>query len=148
VSEEANKGGRPRKIQSPEEFDRLVDEYVEKCREEETPIMWTGMAYYLGFTSRSAIDEYEGYEGFYYSAKRAKLIVEMAYEQRLSGKNPVAGIFGLKNMGWKDKIEQELTANVRQITDEPMDTDAWLSQYSENGAEVGNDAQHNGDKPH
>ena len=44
-------------------------------------------------------------------------------------------------------LEAQVTDN-KTITSEAMDTVAWLSQYSENDAEVGNDAQHNGDKPH
>jgi len=74
-----SKNGRPRKIKSPEEFDKLVDAYVQKCQSAEAPITWTGVALALGFTSREAIDEYAKYDGFSDSVKRAKLIVENAY---------------------------------------------------------------------
>lgn len=101
--------GRPRKISSPEEFDRLVDEYLDICEREEKPVTWTGIALHLGFTSRHALDEYKNYPGFSASVKRAKLIVENAYEQRMYSHNPTGAIFVLKNMGWTDKQITELT---------------------------------------
>lgn len=99
--------GRPRKIATPQEFDRLVDEYVHQQREDEAPITWTGMALYLGFTHRKGIDEYGKYDGFFHSVKRAKLIVEHAYEQRLNRPKPTGAIFALKNMGWSDRQQME-----------------------------------------
>lgn len=115
-----SKNGRPRKIKSPEEFDKLVDAYVQKCQSAEAPITWTGVALALGFTSREAIDEYAKYDGFSDSVKRAKLIVENAYEARLHGNSPTGAIFALKNMRWSDRQEisgpdggpQEITLNL------------------------------------
>lgn len=101
--------GRPRKYQSPEDFDAVVDEYVQAREESGKPITWTGLALALGFANRSSIDEYAEYEGFSYSVKRAKAIVEEAYEQRLAGSNPTGSIFALKNMGWRDKQDLEHT---------------------------------------
>ena len=101
-------GGRPRKYKSPEDFDAKVDEYIAQCDPEEgEPVTWTGMALYLGFASRSAMDEYAKYDEFLYSVKRAKAFVERAYERRLSGHSPTGAIFALKNMGWSDKQELE-----------------------------------------
>lgn len=97
--------GRPRTIESPEQFDALVDEYIELCKEEKRPVTWTGMALHLGFSSRQSIDEYQNYEGYSYSVKRAKSLVELAYEERLHGNSPTGAIFALKNMQWSDKQE-------------------------------------------
>jgi len=97
--------GRPRKIASPEIFDALVDEYIEHCRETSEPITWTGLALHLGFCCRADIDEYLNYDGFPYSVKRGKLLVENAYEKRMHGQNPTGAIFVLKNMGWFDRQE-------------------------------------------
>lgn len=106
MTEEAqNKGGRPRKIATPELFDEMVDRYVAECVADEQPITWTGMALALGFTSREAIDEYANYSGFSDSVKRAKLLVARAYENRLHGNSPTGAIFALKNMGWSDRQE-------------------------------------------
>lgn len=111
MSELVNKGGRPRLYSSPEEFDAKVDEYYHHCREAGEPITWTGLALYLGFSSRRAIDEYEKYEGFSHSVKRAKLLVEWAYEKRVLGNNAAGPIFVLKNMGWSDKQDINHTSD-------------------------------------
>ena len=98
--------GRPRKIKSPEEMDRLVDNYIAMCRAAAEPILLTGMILSLGLSSRESFDEYANYEGFSDSVKRAKMIIEMEYEKRLNTASAAAGpIFALKNFGWKDKQE-------------------------------------------
>lgn len=108
---EKNLGGRPRKYNSPDEFDARVDDYLAFCVANEEPITWTGLALHLGFSSRQSIDEYLEYAGFSDSVKRAKMIVENAYEKRLQGSNPTGAIFALKNMNWRDKIEQEISGS-------------------------------------
>lgn len=98
-------GGRPRLYNSPEEFSAKVDEYLAVCKEDEEPITWTGLALYLGFSSRQSIDEYQKYDGFSDAVKRAKMFVEQAYEKRVLGNNAAGPIFVLKNMGWSDRQE-------------------------------------------
>lgn len=100
---------RPRKIKTAKQFDELVDEYVAKCVADEEPITWTGLALYMGFCGRDELGNYAGYEGFSYSVKRARAIVENSYEKRLHGNSPTGAIFALKNMGWSDKQEHEHT---------------------------------------
>jgi len=103
--------GRPRKISSPEEFDRLVNEYIERCRSPEAPqaITLTGLILALGLSSRESLDEYYKYDGFSDSVKRAKLIIEHEYENRLlTASNASAPIFALKNFGWKDKQDVDM----------------------------------------
>jgi len=101
----ANTGGRPRKYDSPEEFDEMVDNYYRHCRATGEPITWTGLALYLGFSSRQSIDEYKKYDGFSDSVKRAKSLVEYGYEKLLHrGSNAAAPIFALKNFGWRDNL--------------------------------------------
>ena len=109
------KPGRPRKYETPADFDAAVKMYVSKCSSDKDPITWTGMALALGFTSREAIDEYAHYEGFSDSVKRAKLIVQNAYEIRLFGQTPTGAIFALKNFGWSDKREVEHSGNLRVV---------------------------------
>lgn len=106
------KAGRPRKYETPEAFDAAVDAYCAERKAAAEPVTWTGMALALGFTSRDAIDTYAKYEGFSYSVKRAKLLVEASYESRLFGNSAAGPIFALKNMGWSDKQELEHSGNV------------------------------------
>lgn len=102
---EPNKAGRPRLYDSPEAFDAAVEKYRKQCERKEAPMTWTGLALALGFSSRKSIDEYEKYDGFSHSVRRAKMLVESSYEQRLFGPNATGPIFALKNMGWSDRQE-------------------------------------------
>jgi hypothetical protein len=102
-----NLGGRPRKIASPAEMDRLVDEYVADRLANDQPITLLGLILHLGLNSRQSLDEYLAYDGFPDSVKRAKAIVEHEYEIRLINGGGAGAIFALKNFGWKDKQEVE-----------------------------------------
>ena len=97
------RNGRPRKIPTPEEFDRRVDAYVREMYRLHQPVTWTGMAMAIGFTSRTAMNSYEENEGFSDSVKRAKMFVEHEYEKRLHGHNASGAMFALGNLGWENK---------------------------------------------
>ena len=107
----AHPGGRPRIIKSPEQMDELVDAYVAECEAKEKPLLLTGMILHLGLNSRAALDEYEKRPEFFNSVKRAKLFIEMQYEGGLQQSNVAGSIFALKNFGWKDKTETEITGS-------------------------------------
>lgn len=112
-----NPQGRPRKYATPEAFDAKVDEYIAECEATGEPILWTGMAIHLGFYGRKEIDEYLAYDGFSHSIKRAKTFVEMSYEKRLVNSSAAAGpIFALKNMGWSDKQDINMTSDDGSMT--------------------------------
>ena len=97
-----NPVGRPRKYKSPGEMQKAIDAYFEGT----TKLTVTGLALYLGFTSRADLIRYEGYsEKFYYAIKRAKLRIEAYYEEHLVESGAGGAIFALKNFGWKDKLE-------------------------------------------
>jgi hypothetical protein len=99
-----NKGGRPPMYDSPEELATQVNSYFGYCKKSDIKATITGLALYLGFCSRQSLEDYVEKEEFTYIIKRAKLAVENSYE--LSGQT--IDIFALKNMGWKDKSEQEI----------------------------------------
>lgn len=99
--------GRPRLYASSEEFDKKVLEYQTYCKETKEPVTWTGLALFLGFSSRQSIDEYLKYDGFSDSVKKAKTFVEWHYEMKLHGNAPSGSIFALKNFGWSDKASEE-----------------------------------------
>lgn len=101
--------GRHKTIESPERMDELVRDYQAQCVADEQPLTLTGMILHLGLSSRQSLDEYNNYEGFSDSVKRAKLLIESEYEKRLSGHNATGSIFALKNFGWRDKQDHELT---------------------------------------
>jgi hypothetical protein len=120
--------GRPPLFNSPEELQEAIEGYfnpeieevtlkertfkgednrvVTVKREPRKNVTITGLAYHLGFESRQSFYDYEEREEYSYIIKRARLLVEMSYEERLSGQACTGAIFALKNMGWKDKTEQ------------------------------------------
>lgn len=107
-----NQVGRPRHFDTPEQFEEKVYEYQQHCKDAQEPVTWTGLALFLGFSSRQAINEYENYEGFSDAVKKAKLFVEWHYEMRVNGNNATGPIFVLKNMGWSDKQQIEHSEKV------------------------------------
>lgn len=99
-------GGRPRKYNTAEELQEAIDAYFEETKD----VTITGLALFLGFESRQSLYDYAEQEQFSYIIKRAKFKVEHAYELRLiNSSSPTGAIFALKNMGWKDKTEREIT---------------------------------------
>ena len=107
--EEKNKGGRPAKFESITVLqDAIASYFVEG--EEKGKVSVTGLALFLGFDSRQSFYDYENKGGeFSYTIKRARLQIEQHYEEALLSKNATGAIFALKNFGWRDKVEQELT---------------------------------------
>ena len=105
---EPNKGGRPPKFESPEQFWDLAQLYFDKCTLEEQPMTITGLALSLG-TTRETLMDYEKKDGFSDTVKLCKARVEEYAEKMLYlGKSAAGPIFHLKNMGWSDKTETEM----------------------------------------
>lgn len=123
--------GKPRKYKTLEELENAIQEYFDKCKteyekDEEGKVMVTtknvpivkynpptitGLALALGFQSRQALINYEGYgEEYHYTIKKAKLFIENYIERgSLVGElHPIVSIFNLKNnYAWRDKQEIE-----------------------------------------
>lgn len=100
-------GGRPLKFQSVEELQTRIDDYFNTVPRDEWT--WTGLALHLD-TSRETLREYREREEFVDPLKKALLKVENGYEIDLKQKGQTGTIFALKNFGWKDKTEQEVTS--------------------------------------
>lgn len=109
-TEEANPVGRPPRFKTADEMEVLVDEYFEALMADEKFVPTVnGLALHLGFTSRQSLINYGGKPEFVDVVKRARTILENAWEQRLVGPNAAGTIFWLKNQGWSDKTEQEIS---------------------------------------
>lgn len=104
--------GRPLKFQSIEEFNSAVQKYFDSFSEggvnERNYPTISGLAYALDVCTQTLINYTEKNE-FFAPIKRAKQLVEIIYEQKLHGNNSTGAIFALKNFGWKDKSEQEIS---------------------------------------
>lgn len=117
-------GGRPRKFKTPEQLDKLIDDYFNRCDEKEEPYTITGLALALDTTRDVLIDYEKNYEPeFSYVIKKAKQRVQNYAERWLySGKNPAGAIFWLKaNAAWVDKQVHELTGNLQFSIKKPDD---------------------------
>lgn len=109
--EEKQPLGRPLLFKSPDELKAKVDEYFE------TEQKWTlaGLAFFLGI-DRQTLYNYKEREEFFDIIKSAVDRVAARYEERLVYDNaPTGVIFALKNMGWSDKSEMDLTSKGEQI---------------------------------
>lgn len=113
--------GRPRHYDSPEELAAMVDLYVLDCQQKKTPMTSTGMCLFLGFTQRSGLSYYRDYPGFQHVVDRAHLLVENAYENRLSAAQCTGAIFALKNMGWVDKVATDHTSSDGSMRPQAVD---------------------------
>lgn len=112
-----NKGGRPRKYDTPEELEEAVENYFiqfegdgESLRRSPTV---AGLALHLGFESRQSIYDYAENGLFSYIIKKALLRFEDFHENALNNNNVTGHVFWLKNHGWKDKSEVDNTLNIK-----------------------------------
>lgn len=106
-----NKGGRPLIWTDPAVLQKLVDNYFES----EKQVTLAGLAEALDI-SRKTLYNYEKKDEFLHIIKKAREKVEKRYEDYLiySG-TPTGVIFALKNMGWADKVEQDITSGGEKI---------------------------------
>jgi hypothetical protein len=123
-----NEGGRPPLYSDPLEMESKVNEYFNNCPYIKTIVAGNGsmdipvfticgLAYFLGFESRQSFYDYEKQIEFTYIIKRARLRIEMNYEQNLQFNNATGSIFALKNMDWHDKSEQVHSGGITLIFD-------------------------------
>lgn len=89
-------------------------EYEHCVRDPETPSV-TGLAYFLGFESRQSMYDYQKKADFAYIIKRGIIQIEKRYESGLWNDRPTGAIFALKNMGWTDRTETDITTKGQSI---------------------------------
>lgn len=103
-----NKVGRPRKIESVDDMQKVIDAYFQECDENEIPYTVAGLAYVLDMTTHSLMNyqKADGYEQFFSTIKKAKQKIESNMMARaLANKvNPAVAIFLSKaNFGYTDQ---------------------------------------------
>lgn len=98
------KVGRPRTIETPEEFERLADSYFNSLGKDDKAT-FTGLCLHMGFESRQSFYAYKKRPEFSYVARKAHLKVEQRYEEKLHSPHVAGAVFVLKNMGWSDRQE-------------------------------------------
>ena len=100
--------GRPPIYKTVDDLIPKLEEWEAKIIEGEKPTV-TGLCLALDFADKSTLYDYAGKPEFSHSIKKALLIVENGYEKALSTQIATGSIFALKNMGWADKTQTEVT---------------------------------------
>ena len=115
--------GRPAIFETDEQLTSAIDDYFNNGIRQRKVVIGkppnqtielipvptiTGLAYHIGFESRQSFYDYEERPEFSYTIKRARLFIEREYEEQLTMGNTTGAIFALKNMGWRDKTEQDI----------------------------------------
>jgi hypothetical protein len=91
------------KFTNPDDFDFLVDMYMEDCKAHDKAMTHVGLALALGFSCRQSLYDYQAKELFTDSVKRARAMIEDWTVNKALKSNSAAAIFMLKNMGYTDK---------------------------------------------
>jgi hypothetical protein len=129
--EDLQKVGAKPFYKSAKELEEKIDSYFSDCPDTRITITRdsegatipidvpcptvTGLALYLGFCDRQSMYDYQEKPEFTCIIKRARTFIEREYEKKLHDTACTGAIFALKNMGWKDKTEQEITGSGVQI---------------------------------
>lgn len=121
------------KYETPEQLEAKVKEYFETGRrtrkvlskegvEVEIPCPTiTDLCLFLGFDSRQSFYDYEKRDGFSYTIKKARSLIEREYEELLQRGLGAGAIFALKNFGWVDKTEVDQNVKFSQMGDVKID---------------------------
>lgn len=79
------------------------------------PATIAGLAFYLGFTSHEAFEEYEANGKYADQIKRARLHIMADYEKKLHATSSTGAIFALKSMGWNERAEKLVDEAVNTV---------------------------------
>lgn len=74
----------------------------------------TGLALYLD-TDRATLMNYQERPEYFNTVKRAKTMIEHAYELSLRHNGKATDIFALKNFGWSDQQQVDLTSRGESV---------------------------------
>jgi len=103
--------GRPPLYDDPLVMEAKIDQYFDDLEKGKPPTV-AGLCYFLGFSDRGALSEYEKREGFSRTVKSARLRIEVDRSERLiSSGTPTAGIiFDLtNNHNWKNPQHMKMS---------------------------------------
>ena len=93
---------------TPEEMKKVLDKYFSETPNDKLTI--TGIYLALGMT-KETFYEYDKRPEFSKVTKEARMLVENSYELSLRKTGRTGDIFALKNFGWHDKTETEISGD-------------------------------------
>jgi hypothetical protein len=103
---------------------KKTDPVEAKKEGEREPATITGLAFFLGFNSRTAFEDYEHNGPFATMLKRARLRIESIYETKLHQQSPAGAMFALKSFGWDERPDNKANGNaqIKTLTVEIVET--------------------------
>ena len=112
--EKKNKRGRPKKFQSVEELDKIIEKFFEFCKKESKPVTITRLARFLEI-ERKNLFNYSKDDEYRPAIKKALAACQEYAEDRLFTSQQCTGaIFTLKNnYGWRDVKEEQGSHEIR-----------------------------------
>ena len=126
-----NNGGRPAVYETPDEMAIEIEAYFSHCADNHQPMTVTGLALYLGFESKQSLYDYQERNEFSYLIRKARTIVENGYEKALHSNTVTGAIFALKNMGWKDRQDIDVTSGdkpINSVSDDELEAKIAAAQ--------------------
>lgn len=108
--------GRPPKHTDPEVVRKLVEEYFTTLPANIPPTV-TGLTLHLGFAHKDSLYEYAKKDVFTDSIRRGLTLIEQYHEIKASqGDKCTGNIFILKNFGWKDTVDSNVSMKAKVNT--------------------------------
>lgn len=121
-------GGRPPNFNNIEELQNCIDRYKEYLAETKAPPTMAGLACFTGIDRRTLYN-YSKKDEYFPTIKKFVDEIMMSFEQIAIEKGNAGVIFLLKNYGYTDKQEIDMTSDIRVDTS-TVDKLAELSGYS------------------
>lgn len=98
---------------TPDEIKQKANDYFEQLAEDKEYPTATGLTIALGFASRNSLAMYRKDPDYEHIINYAMLMIEHGYERQMAnGRGDAGVIFALKNFGWSDKQELEMSEKV------------------------------------
>jgi hypothetical protein len=98
---------------SAKQLDELIDSYFHSLEAgpgskslPAEPPTFSGLLLFIGFISRDEFEKYTAIPRYTETLSRANLRIAEVYEKKLHDSSTGA-VFALKNMGWKEKLENK-----------------------------------------
>ena len=104
-------GGKPRKFEDAEALQKALDDYKNYLESSGKPPTIAGLAYYTGI-DRQTIYNYAKRDEYFDTIKGFRDWILMTYEEVAIEKGNGGIVFLLKNYGYTDKQEQEISGGL------------------------------------
>jgi hypothetical protein len=100
----AHPGGRPLKFKTPQELEKAITAYFDKCEKEKRPMTYAGLALALDMDYQTFYN-YEKRDEFFDTIKKARDTVRAYVEEQMFIRGNAGVIFYAKNYGYTDRQE-------------------------------------------